>query len=65
METVASKNMSVVWAVNPHFTHPPLARLEGSNIPPIHWKNRTITIPRMIDRADEVNADGLLPYHKA
>lgn len=45
--TVASENMVVVWTTSPHLTPPPLQLREFSNAP-MHWKNRTTTIPGVV-----------------
>ena len=50
---VVSVNMAVVRATSPHLMSP-LARL---SIAQIHWKNRTMTIPRMTDQTDKVSVN--------
>ena len=50
---VANKNMAAVWMTSTHWM-PPLTRLTGSKNAPMHWKNRTITIPRVLGGMNEM-----------
>ena len=43
-----SENMTTIWVTRPHFK-PSFVWLTELSKAPIHWKNRTATIPRMID----------------
>ena len=55
VSTVANENIARAWATYGHLV--PALGSTGSSNATIHWKKRTMTIPRMIDRSDEVNTD--------
>ena len=53
VNTVTNENMAIVWATSSRLIPLPVG-LVGLNKAPMHRKNRTITIPRIIDQMDVV-----------
>lgn len=57
VDIVTNENMITVWTTSPHLA-PRFMRLAGPNNAVIHWKNRTIIIPRVRERSVLVSTNG-------
>ena len=49
VKIVTIENMAAVWTTSPHLMLLLPLRLAGLNNATIHWKNKTVTIPRITD----------------